>query len=291
VPRPWLALILCTLTGCLGAEQIEHGTFLKRFRDQAITPDHALIEVALIERPVGDDYINHQVWKHTDELLVDLDRRKAHDENGLRIGQLVGAPPVEFQQLLTSQRCCINPHALIFPAGKTSTIWLGQTAPVSFFDFVEGRTRTELTFDQARCGLDVDARFDRHGRTILTLTPKVEHGEQLFPFRPVPERSTWELRIEKAAKKFPELSWEVTLGPNQYLFVGGRIDRLRTLGVTALTQLEGNLGVQRLLVIRNCRSVTAHEAHGNTVAELIAADKTPPLALQATLPATRAKTH
>jgi hypothetical protein len=45
-----------------------------------------------------------------------------------------------------------------------------------------------------------------------------------------------------------------------------------------------------LLVIRNCRSVSAHEAHANTVAELVAADRTPPLALQATLPATRAKT-
>jgi hypothetical protein len=279
-----------TFSGCLWTEQTEKASFLNRFRDQAFTPDHALIEVALLERPIGDDYINQDIWKSTDEILGDLERRKALEENGLRIGQLVGAPPDEFQQLLLSKRCCINPHALIFPAGKTTPIWLGQTTPVAFFDFVQGKSRKELTFDQARFGLDVDARFDKEGKTILTFTPKVEHGEQLFPFKAAPERSAWELQLDKAARRFPELRWEVTLGANQYVFVGGRIDRERTFGVKALTVLEGDLGVQRLLVIRNCRSVSAHEAHANTVAELVAADRTPPLALQATLPATRAKT-
>jgi hypothetical protein len=278
-----------TFSGCLWTEQTEKASFLNRFRDQAFTPDHALIEVALLERPIGD-YINQDIWKSTDEILGDLERRKALEENGLRIGQLVGAPPDEFQQLLLSKRCCINPHALIFPAGKTTPIWLGQTTPVAFFDFVQGKSRKELTFDQARFGLDVDARFDKEGKTILTFTPKVEHGEQLFPFKAAPERSAWELQLDKAARRFPELRWEVTLGANQYVFVGGRIDRERTFGVKALTVLEGDLGVQRLLVIRNCRSVSAHEAHANTVAELVAADRTPPLALQATLPATRAKT-
>ena len=52
--------------------------------------------------------------------------------------------------------------------------------------------------------------------------------------------------------------WDVTLGPNQYFVVGARLERERTLGQTAFTES----GVQRLLVIRNCRSVTANEAHG-----------------------------
>ncbi len=265
---------------------------MKRFRDQAISPDHALIEVALLELPMGDAYINEQLWKETDELIVDdPDRRQALEANGLRVGQLVGTPPGEFQKLLLSKRCCSNPQALIFPAGKTVPIWLGATLPQSMFDFVQGRSRKEILLDQARYGLDVTARFTGDGRTRLTFTPKVENGEPLLPFQAAPERSAWELRIEKAARKFPELGWEVTLGANQYFFVGGRIDRERTLGVTAFTQIEGEIGVQRLLVIRNCRSVTAHEAHENTVMELIAADKTLPLALQASLPLSRAKSH
>ena len=60
---------------------------------------------------------------------------------------------------------------------------------------------------------------------------------------------------------------------------------------TAIAHLEGALGVQRLLVIRNCRSVREMEAHQNTVEDLVRADKAPPLALQATLPAYRAKTQ
>ena len=282
---PW------TLCGCLWTEPTEHSSWMKRFRDQAISPDHALLEVALLERPVGDDYINGQLWEHADELIVDLDRRGALEENGLRLGQLVGAPPSHFQQLLLSKRFCSNPQAMIFPAGKTVPIWLSATMPQSMFDFVQGRARKEILLDQARYGLDVTAHFASDGRTRLTFTPKVENGEPLLPFHAAPERSTWELRIEKAARTFPELSWEVTLGPNQYLLVGSRIDRQRTLGVTAFTQIEGDLGVQRLLVIRNCRSVTANEAHENTATGLIARDKAPPLALQATLPVSHAKKH
>ena len=119
----------------------------------------------------------------------------------------------------------------------------------------------------------------------------MEHGEQTFPFQAVPDRSTWELRIEKAAKKYPELSWEVTLDVNQYLIIGGCPDREKSLGQTAFLQQEGSTAVQRLLVIRNCRSVTARDAHDKSVEELVRRDKSPPLALQATIPATRAKTH
>jgi hypothetical protein len=125
----------------------------------------------------------------------------------------------------------------------------------------------------------------------LTFTPRVENGEMELPFHAAPDRSTWELRIEKANNRYPELSWEVTLGTNQYLCIGGRPGRENSLGVTAFTQEDYADGVQRLLVIRNCRSVTASEAYQNSVEELVRADKTVPLALQATIPAVRAKGH
>ena len=127
------------------------------------------------------------------------------------------------------------------------------------------------------------------GRMKLTITPKVETGEAMLPFRAVPDRSTWELSVEKASKKYPDLSWDVTLGQNQYLVVGTRLERERTLGLTAFTDPDGQ-GKQRLLVIRNCRSVAANDARQNDVEEMVRSDQTPPLALQATMPAYRAKT-
>jgi hypothetical protein len=163
--------------------------------------------------------------------------------------------------------------------------------PRSTYDFVHGKSRTEVTLDQVRYYLDVTAKFTHDGRTTLTFTPKVENGEPILPFRPVPERSTWEVRVEKACKMYPELSWEVTLGANQYFIVGARLERERTLGQTAFTQFTSDEGVQRLLVIRNCRSVTANQAHENSVEELVRADKSLPLAVQATMPVSRAKVH
>ena len=292
--RGWLALmpiLLWALSGCNWTEHVEPSAWMRRFQSQAISPDHALIEVALIERPLGDDYINQSVWLHTDELIIDLERRGALDDNGLRVGQLVGSPPNDFQQLLLDKRCCHNPQAMIFPTTKTVPIHISGVLPQSSYEVVQGQSRTEVTSDQARYGLSMSAKFASDGRTILTFTPKVEHGEPTLPFQADAERSAWELRIEKACRKHPELSWEVTLGPNQYLLVGGRPERDRTLGQAAFTHVEGLTGVQRLLVIRNCRAVTASEARDTSTAELIRADSSMPLALQATLPASRAKSN
>ena len=266
---------------------------MKRLQAPAILPNHALIEVALLERPLGDEYINEELWQHADELIVDLDRRAALDENGIRLGQLVGSPPSEFQQLLLSKRYCSNPQALIFPAGKTVPIMLGSVLPIahSSYGYVEGKSRTEVSLDKVRYLLDVTASFMSDGRTKLTFSPKVENGEPILPFQASPDKSIWEVRVEKACKKYPDLSWDVTLAPNQYLIVGTRLERERTLGHTALTEFVNESSVQRLLVIRNCRSVTAGEAQQNSVEALVRADHTLPLALQATIPVSRAKAN
>jgi hypothetical protein len=107
----------------------------------------------------------------------------------------------------------------------------------------------------------------------------------------VPDRSAWELRIEKASKKYPDLSWEVTLSPNQYLLIGCELHREKTIGWSAFMQSPGFANVQRMLVIRSCRPVTAHEASQSNMEELIRNDPSAPLALQATIPASRAKTN
>jgi hypothetical protein len=161
--------------------------------------------------------------------------------------------------------------------------------PESSYEIVHGGARSEVSLKQAQFFLDVSAQFMSDGRTKLTFTPRVDHGEAVLPFRAAPERSTWVMQTEKAAKKYPELSWDVTLGQNQHIIIGARPERDGTLGVTALTPPEGQ-GSQRLLVIRNCRSVAANDARQNSVEELVRTAKTPPLALQASMPTYRGKT-
>ena len=282
-----MPMLLWSLSGCAWLETAEPSSFMKRFREQPFAPDHTLLEVAIIERPIGDAYLNKGIWEHTAELFGNLERQAVLDDNGLRVGQLVGTPPMELQQLLVCKSCCLDLRARIFPAGQSRPIFLTSVLPQSTYVLVQGQQRTEIALDQARYALEMHAEFCGEG-TKLTFTPKVEHGEMQLPFRPAPERGRWEYRLEKAAKSHPELNWEVTLGQNQYLVIGARLDHERSFGQTAFTH-PAEEGLQRLVVIRNCRSVSATEAHQNSVEELLRADQTPPLALQATMSAYRAK--
>jgi hypothetical protein len=282
--RGWWALvpIILNLSGCLWTEQAEPSAWMKRLAKQTIAPDSAVIRVAILERPIGDDFINGKLWQHVDELAVDEDRRDLLDANGFRVGQLVGPPTTELQQLLTSKRGCTGKdHA--FPTGKAMPIPLGPVLPQSSYCVVQGKTSTEVALEDARYCLDVTARFVKEG-TKLTFTPRIEHGAPRLPFQAAADHRAWEIRIDKSCENYPELSWDVTLGPNQYAFIGARPDRERSLGQGAFVQTEGVEAVQRLLVIINCRVGTPSDSSGE---DLAGSGETTPLALQAAVPATR----
>jgi hypothetical protein len=281
--RGWWALvpILLNLSGCVWTEQAEPSSWMKRLAKQTISPDSAVIRVAILERPVGDDFINAKLWQHVDELVVDEDRRELLAANGFRVGQMVGPPTSELQQLLTSKHGCAAKDRA-FPTGKTMPIALGPVLPQSSYWGMQGKEPIEITLEDARYCLDVTARFVKEG-TKLTFTPRVEHGAPRLPFQAAADHRSWEIRTDKSCRKHPELSWDVTLGPNQYLFIGARTDRERTLGQCAFLQTEGAEPVQRLLVIINCRVGTPSDAGE----ERAGSGATTPLALQAAMPAPR----
>jgi hypothetical protein len=281
-------MLLC-LSGCLRPEQVESSSWMQRFKKDAIPPNHALIEVALIERPIGDEYINSELWRHSAELIVEPEKFGVLNDNGFRVGRLIGSPPEGLQELITSAHGC-RARGRVFPQNTTVPIDLETLPAPTAYDVVLSGEHTEITLDQARFFLDVTARITKDG-TLLKFTPKVEHGAPVLPFKAAADKAEWVLQIGKAAKTYAEMSWEVTLGPNQYLFIGGRLDRDRTIGRTAFTRPEETGNVQYLLVVRNCRAVTADEAHETSVSDMLRADRTTPLALQAAAPAARARSN
>lgn len=280
--RGWWALvpILLNVSGCLWPEHAEPGSWMNRLAKQTIAPDSAVLRVAVLERPLGDDFINGKLWQHVDEMALDEDCRDRLAANGFRVGQLVGPPGTELQQLLLSKRCCTGKDCA-FPAGKSMPISLGPLQPRTSYCVMQGQTPVEIALEDARYGLDVTARFVNEG-TRLTFTPRVEHGAPKLPFQASADHRCWEMRTDRSCRKHPELSWDVTLGPNQYLFIGARPDRARTLGQSAFVQTVGPEPVQRLLVIINCRTSTPSDTGGEESTEMAA---TTPLALQATVPA------
>ena len=281
--------IFCLLAGCFTTAPDQGASaWTKHLRPQ-LPPDVAIIEFALVERPLGDRYLNHELWKHTDEMFVDLEKKATLEANGLRVGQVVGMTPAELQEMLRSERWCQNPHRQIAPVGKTITEPLSQVViPHCEYDLFLNGERHELQADQARFALDVTAVLTAHGKTKLTFTPKVETGERVLPFQPDPNNSTWLFKPERPAKAYRELGWQATLAPNEYLVVGPRIDKPGTLGYEALVQDEGAGPTQRLLVIRTNRSLHNGPGDEASLEAIASAGASPPLAAQASMTTFRA---
>src|SRR5262245_36631374 len=102
-----LGLLAGLLAGCLNTEPVrQSGDWLSRmhpFQGEA-GADVVQMDVALLEQPPGDAYLNGELWQTADESGVDLDRWDSLAGNGFRIGQFAGILPDRLQALLTSER-------------------------------------------------------------------------------------------------------------------------------------------------------------------------------------------
>ena len=108
----WLLAVLAG--GCAHGLPARSTSWLDRLKSLPVPtgPDVIHIDVVLLERPIGDSYINQEVWMAADEQAIPLERKAVLEDNGFRIGQIGGATPAELQSLLTSERSCVNPRHL-----------------------------------------------------------------------------------------------------------------------------------------------------------------------------------
>jgi hypothetical protein len=153
------------------------------------------------------------------------------------------------------------------------------------FTLLRPEGKEEVALEQAQCFLVVLPTLTADGRTCLRFTPTVEYGEPVRRPVPAPDRSDWTLEVGKQNQSYPDLGWEVTLAPNEYLVIGACFDRSESLGHRAFVDQQGEAPVQRLLVLRTSRSGAGVDAE---IAEAVSRGADPgaaiPLALQATLP-------
>jgi hypothetical protein len=272
-----LALACSMLAGCAGTEPVRATTSLaKRLYTPFQTNDMIYLVVALLERPVGDTFINKELWDYTDEQVVDLERKAALDDNGFRVGQIVGLPPARLQELLASKRSCSNPRLQMLPVGRLAPQVLGPVLEHADFEVKQDGRQIAVSLDQVQFVLEVVPELAGDGRTRLRFTPKAQHGELLPEMRPAPDGSDWTLQYQKPCQTFAAASWDVTLAGNDFLVVGANFEQRESLGYQAFVEDDGATPVQRLLVIRACRP----RANAGTLGEL--AGSSPPLAQQAT---------
>jgi hypothetical protein len=274
-----LALVCGVAVGCTEPQPVHSTSWLDRWRASSFGKDTIQLYVALLERPVGDAFLNTDLWNYTDEETVPLEHKAVLDDNGFRVGQVVGMPPGKLQALLTSERSCINPHMQLLPSGRATLQLLGPTRMHADFQVKENGQTADIALDQAQFALEVVPTLTADGKTRLRFTPKVLHGEKVRELRPDSDGTGWIFEWSRPNKHFPAVTWEVSLAPNELLVIGAAFEQQQSLGYQAFVQSDGSEPVQRLLVIRTNRS---GDNQTGALDDLARSGHPPPLAEQAT---------
>ncbi len=294
--RCWAVLMavgFAALAGCQSANK-EHTTARLHAPPMAgvVGDDVVYLDVAVIERPFGDVYLNRELWNEADEEVmrvegdpvVSLERKTTLEKNGFRIAQVGGMLPTKLHDLLMSPRSCQARRSQKH-AGNETILSCGSTRPHCRCQLAHDERTAILDVDKARCELQVMPSLSDDGRVRLCFTPRLKHGDVKTAFVPVRDADGqlhWERQEHQAEEVYPWLSWTLTLAPHEYVVVGALLDKGETLGEQFfLTQEEDQPVVQRLLVVRAAHVPTPAGSPEETQG------RCPPLALRLPVHGTR----
>src|SRR6266851_2296474 len=216
--RAWRAVILVLLTvwpvGCLNFYPARSVSLFQARRafQGPVGDDVVHVQLAVIERPVGDSYANEDIWKLADEQGIGFERKQVLQANGLRVCQIGGQPPAELLKLLLSQVSNPNPRGEFCHAGKPILQPLGPAlASCSFQLRLDGET-VPVHLDQAQCQIEVIVHLAEDNRFRLHFTPRIKHGEikqKLLAVRNPSGVLEWGQRWEQDEEEHQALAWDV----------------------------------------------------------------------------------
>jgi hypothetical protein len=278
-----LALLGCLLAGCASGVAVQSSAFLEALRPShgPTGPDIVDIEVALIEAPVGDHYLNQELWTLADDQVVAIERQGLLEDNGFRVGQVGGIPPAELQERLTSQRNCVDSRRFRLHAGTSTPMSLGNTIPRCHFQVHQSADPEAASFEQVDCSLLVVPSLTADGKTRLTLTPQIQSGKPEKFYGVAPGRTGWVVEDQRPTVQYAALGWEVSLDVNEYVIIGARLDRPETLGHVFFVRGNQPAPRQLLLVVRTSRVLSGVESAEDLKPADQDTGQSPPLALRA----------
>jgi hypothetical protein len=263
--RAWWIFVLCAVAvGCVTRTD-RTTTSVARSLAPYAPIDGIFLEYVLFERPIGDRFLDRDLWKGT--LPVgSQETRVLLSENGLRIAVLAGNPPQQFQRLLESETDAVNGRQLTFTSRKEDVLpTAGPHAKCEFqllTDLARAGKRTPVSLQKANCGILVRPEATNDDRVKITCEPQIQHGQPQELFRPTSDLTTFTKVEEVPLLRFQALACEVPLGRNEFLLIGWHAEQSDTLG-GALFGVEANgRPRQRVLVIR------AWQVNPNTSSDL-----------------------
>jgi hypothetical protein len=218
------------------------------------TPTTVLIlDVAQIERPIGDVFLNRDLWVLGNEQGIDMELRPLLEENGLRICQIGGLIPARLQALLASPRSCPGPRRLQAELDQPTTVLVSPGHNQLAFQFHQAGSSRALELTDAHCFFEVLPSLESEQRIRLSFTPRIRHGkpEKEAQVTHDPDGSLrWTMEAREPIEDFRTLHWELIVDPGEYIVIGARLDKCDSVG-TAYFLPQGPRGeIQKLLVIR-----------------------------------------
>jgi hypothetical protein len=267
------------VAGCcfFGAKEPVGLAFDVRKPPETVLPGEVIyLDVALVDQPAGDDFLDREVWEAGDEQGVALETKPVLEENGLRVGLVGGLLPARLQALLSSERSCPQPRRLRTEPGRAVPVPVGPVRSVCTFGLrIDGKERP-VELRDACCQFQVVPVVEE-GRTRLRFTPQVKHGKtQIRPHvaREPDGQLRWSVDPQEPTEEFEALRFELAVGPEECVILGTRFDQAGTLGHCCFVP-PGDRPRQHLLVVRVHRVPTG----GTPLDEEMCL--APPLAVQA----------
>ncbi|MFO0845176.1 MAG: hypothetical protein U0797_22805 [Gemmataceae bacterium] len=277
--RQLLAVVLALASGaagcCFQGTAPEGGPAGGARRAAEAPGGHGIVlDMALVERPAGDDFLNQGVWDLGNEQCVDLEVKPLLEENGLRVGLIGGMLPPRLQALLKSPRTCPDPRRLRAEPDQPTPFPVGPPrARLAFQSFQAGQGKPVELAD-ANCSFGVTPALAGEGGVRLRFLPRIRHGKAKAEpqvARDADGSLRWAVEAKEPVEEFPHLAWELPVNADEYVLIGGRCDRPGTLGASYFLTADGK--AQKLLVLRAAR-LSSRAVDENLT-------QSPPLALQA----------
>lgn len=244
-------IVACAAGGCLTRGERPPAAAVARSFAPVQQTEGVYLETVMLERPVGDSFLDRELWAAA--LPVGSpETRVLLSENGLRAGVLAGTPPQRFQTLLESDAETLGGRGLTFAARKEDVLpTSGPHARCAFGLLTDlAGKRAPVALANARCGVSVRPEATADRRVRVWCEPQVQHGERREYFRPSADGTGFVRYEEVPLARYPELAFDATLGPNEYLVIGCRADQPDTLGAALFGVEAGGQPRQRVLVIR-----------------------------------------
>ena len=253
--QAWCVIVVCAAAaGCVthaARPAVAPATQVARSLIPTVPPEGVYLESILLERPVGDRFLDRDLW---DAVLPigSAETRVLLNENGLRAGVLAGSLPQRFQTLMESESEAINGRGLTFAMRKDEvlpTSGLRERCEFGLLADMAG-ARAPVVFKQARCGVMVRPEALADGRVRVWCEPQIQYGERRDLFRASADVTVLVKSEELPLARYPMLAFDAPLGRNEYLVIGWQAAQADTLGAALFAVAANGQPRQRVLVIR-----------------------------------------